>query len=116
MIIQTVQPEQGTESAALPLQAPPCPTCSMVSSLPEATAVQGTAQILHFISQHISRREHLQALLGAPCQLGQGQHVDTKDLEKGEDAGPAQLDCKVHTGNLDTTGKDQTASVLHLLE
>lgn len=67
-------------------------------------------------SQHISRREHLQALLGAHCQLGQGQHVDTKDLEKGGDAGPAQLDCKVYNSNLDSTGKDQAASVLHLLE
>lgn len=42
--------------------------------------------------------------------------MDTKDLEKGRDAGPAQLDCTVHTGNLDTTGKDQAASALHLLE
>lgn len=27
----------------------------------------------------------------------------TCDLEKGGDAEPAELDCKVHTGNLDTT-------------
>lgn len=42
---------------------------------------------------------------------------DTKDTkERRGDAGPAQFDCKVHTGNFDTTGKDQATSVLHLLE
>lgn len=95
--------------STLPLQALLCPACSMVSHLLEATAGQGTGQILHFkstlCSQHTSRRKHLQALPWAHCQLGQGQHVDTKELEKGGDAEPAQLNCKVHTGNLDTTEK-----------
>lgn len=57
-----------------------------------------------------------EALLWAYCQLGQGQHADTSDLEKRGDAEPAELDCKVHTGNSDTTRKDQAASVQNSLQ
>lgn len=57
-----------------------------------------------------------EALLWAYCQLGQGQHADTSDLEKRGDAELAELDCKVHTGNSDTTWKDQAASVQNSLQ
>lgn len=57
-----------------------------------------------------------EAFLWAYCQLGQGQRVDTSDLEKRGDAEPAELNCKVHTGNLDTTWKHQAASVWNSLQ
>lgn len=103
-------------SPTMPLQGLQWPTCSVGSCLLEATSVQADTHTLYFIyemcSQQISRQWHLGGSSTSWLPTGPRPMCD---LRRWGDAEPAKLDCKVHAGNVDTTWKEQAASVQHSL-
>lgn len=119
MIIQTMQSEQATGNNALLPRCLHRYFCGLLALWCQVCWKPLTYKRLYIfyisftwcVPSKSAGSSISEALLWPYCQLDQGQCVDTSDLEKRGNAEPAELDCKVHTGNLDTTWNDRAASV-----